>query len=152
MLARLREAVEQKKLANLPEKVPRVTLKPAAQRAWLKTRHRVLLGPLKHTADNARRWLLAALGPALAPTDHVYDASARSRTLVAVLRAPGSLRFDADRVTVTLELNLPPTAHERISAALEALDQRRLQFADGVRQVVFRAAPRATRADLAHNR
>ncbi len=152
LLAELHAAVEEKKLGEMPERVARLTLTPMAQRAWLKTKHRMLLGPLKHTTDNARRWLLSVLGPALAPTDHEYDASARSRTLVAVLQAPGTIRFDEDQVTVTLELNLPPTAHRRIAAALEALDDHRLQFTDGLRHVVFRAAPRATRADLAHNR
>lgn len=151
-VAELRAAVEKKKLSHLPVKVARVQLAPTAQRAWLKTKHRQLLGPLKHTTDNARRWLLAALGDALSPTDQEYDATARSRTLVAVLRAPGTVRFEPERVTVTLTLNLPPTMHQRIATALEALDGRGLRFTDGARHVAFRVAPRTQRADLAHNR
>ena len=151
LLAKQRAAVEKKKLSQVPKKVERAQLTPTAQRAWLKTKNRMLLGPLKHATDNARRWLLAVLGAALSPSDHQYDATARSRTLVAVLCAPGTLRFEPECVTVTLELNLPPTAHQRVAAALEALDARGLRFTDGVRRVAFRAATRTKRADLAHN-
>ena len=61
-------------LRAAPAKVPRVTVEPDAQRAQPKTRHRLLLQPLKLAADNARRWLIGTLGAALAPTDKPYEA------------------------------------------------------------------------------
>ena len=79
------------------------------------------------------------------------------RTLLALLRAPGTVRFGQDRVVVTLELPLPPTAHARLDEALRALDEQGLIFPDArglerpaPRQVVFRLAERATRANLPH--
>ena len=131
-----------------PAKVPRVTIEPEAKRTTLKTRHRLLLQPIKFAAENARRWLLETLGLALAPTDHLYDQEALARTLTALLRAPGSVRFSEDLVTVTLDFPLPPTAHERLAAGLENLDHRSLRFTDGTRRVAFRLAPRPTRASL----
>lgn len=131
-----------------PAKVPKIELDPSAQRATLKTRNRALLQPLKCVAENARRWLLEALGPALAPSDHLYDQETLARTLAALIGAPGWVRFTEKLVTVTLELPLPPTAHARLAAALEGLDQARLRFSDGVRGVVFRLAPRPTRASV----
>src|SRR6266508_6511188 len=116
------------------------------------TKNRALLAPLKNATENARRWLLDALGAALAPTDHEYDDSARTRTLLALLRAPGSVRFGHDQVMVTLKLNLPPTAHRRLTEALKALDTRMLRFTDGKRSVRFRLAPRTLRRDLAATR
>lgn len=152
LMASLHTAVEEKKLREIPEKVPRIGLDPTAQRAWLKTKNRALLAPLKNATENARRWLLDALGAALAPTDHEYDDSARTRTLLALLRAPGSVQFGHDQVMVTLKLNLPPTAHRRLTEALKALDTRMLRFTDGKRSVRFRLAPRTLRRDLAATR
>jgi hypothetical protein len=131
-----------------PAKVPRVTIEPDAKRAILRTRHRLLIQPLKFAADNARRWLLGTLGSALAPTDHDYDQEALPRTLLALLRAPGTVRFDTDLVTVTLDFPLPPTAHRRIATALEKFDHPSLLFTDARRSVVFRLAPRPTRDSL----
>jgi hypothetical protein len=138
----------ERELRAAPAKVPRVTIEPDAQRAQLKTRHRMLLQPLKFATDNARRWLLATLGDALAPSDEPYDQETSARTLLALLRAPGTVRFDDDLVTVTVELPLPPTAHARLGAALDALDARGLRFTDGLRSVRFRLAPRPTRATI----
>ena len=152
LVAGLRVAIEKKKLQQIPKKVPRTALDPSAQRAWLKTKNRALLAPLKNASDNARRWLLEALGSALSPTEHAYDASARTRTLLALLRAPGRVQFDGDRVVVTLTMNLPPTPHQRLSDALVALDTRGLRFTDGRRRVTFRLAPRTLRRDLADAR
>jgi hypothetical protein len=135
-------------LHTTPAKVPRVTIEPDAQRAQLKTRHRLLLQPLKFAADNARRWLLGTLGNALAPSDKLYDLETNARTLLALLRAPGTVRFDDELVTVTIDLPLPPTPHARLSAALVALDAHTLLFADGRRRVRFRLAPRPTRAGI----
>lgn len=135
-------------LRTAPAKVPRVTIEPDAERAQLKTRHRLLLQPLKFAADNARRWLLGTLGTALAPSDKPYDLETTARTLLALLHAPGTVRFEDEEVTVTLELPLPPTPHARLSAALDALDPLVLLFADGRRSVRFRLAPRPTRADI----
>jgi transposase len=135
-------------LRTAPAKVPRVTIEPDAQRAHLKTRHRLLLQPLKFAADNARRWLLGTLGTALAPSDKSYDLETTARTLLALLRAPGMVRFEDELVTVTIELPLPPTPHARLAAALEALDAHALMFTDGRRRVRFRLAPRPTRADI----
>lgn len=131
-----------------PAKVPRITLDPEAKRTTLKTRHRLLLQPIKFAAENARRWLLEALGLALAPTDHLYDQEARARTLHALLNAPGVVHFGEGLVTVTLDLPLPPTAHERLAAGLEKLTRRSLRFTDGTRRVAFRLAPRPSRASL----
>jgi hypothetical protein len=135
-------------LRTTPAKVPRVTIESDAQRAQLKTRHRLLLQPLKFAADNARRWLLGTLGNALAPSDKLYDLETNARTLLALVRAPGKVRFEDEMVTVTIDLPLPPTPHARLAAALAALDSRALLFADGRRQVRFRLAPRPTRADI----
>jgi len=137
-----------RELRDTTAKVPRMTVEPSAQRAQLKTRHRLLLQPLKFAADNARRWLLGTLGTALAPSDKPYDIEATARTLLALLRAPGTVRFEDDQVTVTLELPLPPTPHARLAAALTELDSRAMLFADGRRRVRFRLAPRPTRADI----
>jgi len=135
-------------LRSAPAKVPRVTLEPDAERAQLKVRHRLLLQPFKFAADNARRWLLGTLGTALAPSDKSYDLETTARTLLALLHAPGVVRFEDEVVSVTLELPLPPTPHARLSAALVALDAHNLLFADGRRRVCFRLAPRPTRADI----
>jgi transposase len=138
----------ERELRAAPAKVPRVTIEPDAQRAQLKTRHRLLLQPLKFAADNARRWLLGTLGAALAPSDKPHDLETSARTLLALLRAPGTVRFDDELVTVTLELPLPPTPHARLAASLVALDRHALLFTDGRRRVRFRLAPRPTRADI----
>ncbi len=135
-------------LPTTPTRVPRVTVEPDAKRAQLRTRNRLLLQPLKLAADNARRWLLAMLGSALAPSDKPYDLDATSRTLLALLRAPGTVRFEDALVTVTIELPLPPTPHARLATALAQLDSRGLQFTDRQRRVRFRLAPRPTRADI----
>ena len=137
-----------RELRTAPAKVPRVTIEPDAQRAQLKTRHRLLLQPLKFAADNARRWLLGTLGTALAPSDKPYDLETTARTLLALIRAPGTVRFGDEQVTVTLALPLPPTPHARLAAALVTLDAHALLFADGRRRVRFRLAPRPTRADV----
>ena len=150
--AKVDELGIQAQLRETPAKVPRIAIEPDAQRATLKTRHRILLQPLKYAADNARRWLLGMLDSALAPTDHTYDQDAHARTLFALLRAPGTVRFEKDLVTVTLDFPLPPTAHQRIAEALEKLDHPSLKFTDGRRRVVFRLAPRATRDSLPHRR
>ena len=138
----------EKQLPTTPAKVPRVTIEPDAERAQLRTRNRLLLQPLKLAADNARRWLLATLGSALAPSDKPYDMDATSRTLLALLHAPGTVRFEDELVTVTIELHLPPTPHARLATALAQLDSRGLEFTDGRRRVQFRLAPRPTRADI----
>jgi hypothetical protein len=129
-------------------KVPRMTIEPDAQRAELKTRHRLLLQPLKFASDNARRWLLGALGDALAPSRHPDDLEAAARTLLALVRAPGTVRFDDEFVTVTIELPLPPTPHARLAAALVALDARSMLFTDRRRRVHFRLAQRPSRESL----
>jgi hypothetical protein len=135
-------------LRAAPAKVPRVTIEPDAKRAQLKTRHRMLLQPLKFATDNARRWLLGTLGNALAPSDKPYDQETSARSLLALLRAPGTVRFDDEQVTVTIELPLPPTPYARLRDALVALDVHALRFTDGLRRVRFRLAPRPTRADI----
>jgi hypothetical protein len=135
------------KLRATPTKVPRITLNPGAQRAELKTRNRLLLQPLKFASDNARRWLLGTLGDALAPSHHPDDLGATARTLLALLRAPGTVRFD-ELVTVTIDLPLPPRPHARLAAALEALDTRSMNFTDRQRRVHFRLAPRPCRESL----
>jgi hypothetical protein len=131
-----------------PAKVPRVTIEPDAKRAQLKTRRRMLLQPLKFATDNARRWLLGTLGNSLAPSDAPYDQDTSARTLLALLQAPGTVRFDDDQVTVTIELPLPPAPHARLSDALAALDAHALRFTDARRRLRFRLAPRPTRADV----
>ena len=146
--AEVDERAIRSKLRETPAKVPRNTIEPDAQRATLKTSHRFLLQPLKYAADNARRWLLGMLDSALAPTDQPYDQDALARTLFALLRAPGTVRFDKNLVTVTLDFPLPPTAHQRIAEALEKLDHPSLKFTDGCRRIAFRLAPRATRQSL----
>ncbi len=133
-------------LRTMPVEVPRVAIEPEAKRAVPKTTHRLLLQPLKFATENARRWLLGTLGSALAPTDH-DDEDTLSRTLLALLRAPGTVRFDDDIVRVTLDFPLPPTAHRRIDDALQRLDSM-LQFTDARRRIVFRLAPRPTRDSL----
>jgi hypothetical protein len=138
----------ERQLRTTPTKVPRMTIEPDAERAQLRTRNRLLLQPLKLAADNARRWLLATLGGALAPSDKPYDLDATARTLLALLRAPGTVRFEDELVTVTIELPLPPTPHARLATALAELDARGLRFTDGRRRVQFRLAPRPTRADI----
>jgi hypothetical protein len=138
----------ERELHTTPTKVQRMTIEPDAKRAQLRTRNRLLLQPLKLAADNARRWLLATLGDALAPSDKPYDLDATSRTLLALLRAPGTVRFEDELVTVTIELPLPPTPHARLATALAELDACRLLFTDGRRRLQFRLAPRPTRADI----
>jgi transposase len=138
----------ERELHAAPAKVPRVTIEPDAQRAQLKTRHRLLLQPLKFAADNARRWLLGTLGTALAPSDKSYDLETTARTLLALVRAPGTVRFEDEQVVITLELPLPRTPHARLAAALVALDAHALLFPDGRRRVRFRLAPRPTRTDI----
>jgi hypothetical protein len=138
----------ERELREVPAKVPRVSIEPDAERATLKTKNRLLLQPLKLAADNARRWLLGTLGSALAPSDHPDDQDALCRSLLALLQAPGSVRFEDDRVVVTLELPLPPAPHARLAAAIEALDRQSLRFSDERRRVQFRLAPRPTRASL----
>ncbi len=154
-VAELEEVLIADKLRGTPAKLPRFELEPEARRAWLRTKNRSLLLPLKLAADNARRWLLVTLGAALAPTDNTYDATAMPRTLMALMRAPGTVCFHQERVVVTLELSLPPTAHARLDEALRSLDEQRLIFPDkrGLerptpRHVVFRLAERATRGNL----
>ena len=133
-------------LRTTPAEVPRVAIEPDAKRAVLKATHRLLLQPLKFATDNARRWLLGTLGSALAPTDH-DDEDTLSRTLLALLRAPGTVRFDDDIVHVTLDFPLPPTAHHRIDDALQRLDGT-LQFTDARRRIAFQLASRPTRDAL----
>jgi len=134
----------------LPAKVPRHQIEPRARRAFLATDKRGLLQPLKYAADNARRWLLERLGVALAPSDSVHHATALPRTLEALLRATGSVRFAHDHVAVTIDLQLPPTHHARLDAALRSLDDLRLPFAQDTRPVRFELAPRPCRQTLPH--
>jgi hypothetical protein len=147
MTAEFKEALLSHQMKEVPKKVPRYELEPEAQRAWLKTRNRSLLQPLKYLLANARRWLLIVLGASLAPSDADCDATTVGRTLEALIRAPGSVRFDQRQVVVTLELPLPPQPHKRLACGLEALDSLGLQFNDG-RAVVFRLAPRPTHDSL----
>ena len=127
----MEEALLSIQLKEVPEKVPRCELEPEAQRAWLKTRNRALLQSLKYASANARRWLLGALGSALAPSDGEYDRTAVPRTLEALIKAPGSVRFGRQQVVVTLDLPLPPQPHERLARGLESLDTQGLRFSDG---------------------
>lgn len=136
------------RLRQTPEKVPRVELKPDAERSWLKTVNRELLLPLKQTLDNARRLVLETLGPALSQSDHEWDDGTRSRTLLSVLRAPGAVRFSSSDVEVKLELPLPPQAHARLNAGLERLSEQGLRFTDGRRRLHFQLAARPSRQSL----
>jgi hypothetical protein len=148
LLATFEQAVLKHRLSNTPAKVARFELEPDAQRAWLKTSNRALLQPLKYLLANGRRWLLSALGNTLAPSDASCDSTAVGRTLAALIRAPGTVRFGRTVVTVTLELPLPPQPHERLARGLEELDELGLRFSDGRRPVIFRLAPRPTRDAL----
>jgi hypothetical protein len=148
LVAEFKEALLNHKLSGMAAKVPRVALEPEAQRAWLKTKNRSLLQPLKYLLANGRRWLLSALGTALAPSEAEWDQTAMSRTLVALIHAPGTVRFGREEVEVTLELPLPPIPHARLARGLIDLDRHSLRFVDGQRRVVFRLAPRPTRQDL----
>ena len=96
-------------IASAPEHVPRHTVKAGAERAELDERNRQLLLPLKNATDNARRWRLARLSSGLSPTAHDYDQDTRARTLDALLKAPGEVRFTATQVEVTIDLQLAPT-------------------------------------------
>ncbi len=129
-LNELQQHVVATQIRETPEKVPRMTLKPEAVWAELDVSNRALLLPLKNTTENARRWLLAELGEKLAPSDHAWDQDTRARTLTALVRAPGRMRFGSDLVEVELDLPLPPTPHVRIAEALRALDGQ-LRFEDG---------------------
>jgi len=149
-LAELQLANLQFELRAQPSKVPTIALDPAARRAWLKTRNRGLLQPLKYAADNSRRWLLVQLGRALAPTDHDYDATALPRALDALLQSPGHVRFESNKVVVTIDLQLPPTAHARLDQALSALSGLSMPFQADRRALNFRLAPRPTRQTLPH--
>lgn len=67
--------------------------------------------------------------------------TAVGRTLEALVRAPGTVRFSVDEVVVTLDLTLPPQPHERIARGLEELGSLGLRFSDGSRRVVCRLPP-----------
>ena len=127
--------------------MPRIVLRPEAQRAELDVSNRQLLMPLKNGTENARRWLLGKLGAGLSPSDEGYDQDTRRRTLEALIGAPGAIVFGADRVEVTLELPIAPTPHRRLAAALVGLDDANLCTHDG-RRVQFRLAERPTRGDI----
>lgn len=148
--ADLERAVRVRERDALPIKVARHELEPDAKRAFLATHKRRLLQPLKYAADNARRWLLATLGTALAPSDEAHDATALPRTLDALLRAPGTVRFERNRVVVVIDLQLPPTPHARLDAALRNLKDLRVPFTNDDRYLSFELAPRATRQTLPH--
>ncbi|MCB9658388.1 MAG: hypothetical protein R3B40_21275 [Polyangiales bacterium] len=90
------------------------------------------------------RDLVDRLGDALSSNDREHEASTRARTLMALLQAPGTLRFEKRHVVVTIELPLPPAPHARIAHALESMDELQPRFTDGVRTVRFRLAPRVT--------
>ena len=135
-------------LKKQPKRVPRVQLNPLAQRAELDMRNRQLLLPLKNATENARRWLLSTLAEGLSPSAHEWDQDTRSRTLDALIKAPGAVRFRVHEIEVTIELPLPPMPHARLSAALVALDASNLRASDG-RLLRFRLAPRPTRDDVA---
>ena len=147
-IAEATEGILNHKISGLPVKVPRVEMEPDAKRAWLKTKNRSLLQPLKYVLANGRRWLLSELGRALAPSDHEWDQNAMNRTLESLIRAPGTVCFGTDQVQVTLDLPLPPQPHARLALGLVDLDKCGLLFADGRRRVVFRLAPRPTRQAL----
>jgi transposase len=131
-------------LEETPREVARHEVDPEAKRATLKVRHRQLVLPLKNHLENARRWLVAALGASLSPSSHAWDQDARMRTLTALLRSPGTMRFHKDRIDVELDLPLAPTPHLRMSRGLAGLDELGLRASDG-RAVRFRLAPRPTR-------
>ena len=150
MLAELRLVNCKLELQEQPSKLRKIALDPEARRAWLKTRNRGLLQALKYAADNSRRWLLHKLGRALAPTDHDYDATTLPRTLDALLKSPGHVRFEPEKLVVTFDIQLPPTAHARLDAALSALSGLRMPFHDDHRVLDFRLAPRPTRQTLPH--
>ena len=147
-VAEAKEGILNHRIRGMPAKVPRVELEPEAERAWLKTKNRSLLQPLKYLRANGRRWLLSALGSALAPSDHDWDQTTTARTLEALIRAPGTVRFGTDEVQVTLELPLPPQPHARLAQGLVDLDKYGLLFVDGRRRLMFRLAPRPTRQAL----
>ncbi|MFH0903371.1 MAG: hypothetical protein V2A73_22310 [Pseudomonadota bacterium] len=151
-VAEFKEGLLAHKLSEQPAKVPRIVLEPEAKRAWLKTTNRSLIQPLKYLLANGRRWLLSALGLALAPSDAEWDQSAVNRTLEALIRAPGTVRFGDGEVEVILDLPLPPQPHARLSQGLVGLDAYGLRFTDGQRRVIFRLAPRPTRQDLPSGR
>lgn len=144
VFADIRQKTLRKQLKDIPARVERRAIDPAATRAFLQTRRRELIVPLKYAVDNAIRDLIHHLGPALSTSDSPHDATTRARTLVALLNAPGTLRFDDDHVHVTLEMPLPPTSHRRLAAALVDLDRAGLRFTDGKRRVSFRLAERTT--------
>lgn len=146
----LERELAERELKRTPVEVPRVSVEPTAEKSTLDTTNRALLQPMKLATDNARRWLLAALHDGLTPTDAPYDADAVARTLDAIVRAPGTVRFDDDAVHVTLDLPLPPTAHTRLDSALRGIADRQFRFIDGHRRLVVRLAPRPTRRTLAH--
>ena len=150
MLAELQSMTTKLELREQPSKLPRIALDPDARRAWLKTRNRGLLQALKYAADNSRRWLLLRLGRSLAPTDHDYDATALPRTLDALLKSPGHVRFEPQRLVVTFDIQFPPTAHARLDEALRALSGLRMPLHDDHRVLSFRLAPRPTRQTLPH--
>ena len=100
------------------------------------------------------RWKTLGVGCSRHSAPHSHrqitddDADACSRTLLALLHAPGTLQFEDDTVYVTTDLQLPPTAHARLARALEALDARNLKFTDRLRNVRFRLAERPSREML----
>lgn len=149
VFADLRQKTLRKKLRATPARVERRALEPDAMRAFLHTRRRELVLPMKYAAENAIRELEHHLGAALSTTDADHDATTRTRTMLALLHAPGTIRFAEDEVRVTLELPLPTKSHRRLAAALTDLDSRRMKFADGVRLVRFRLAERPTRHTVA---
>ena len=130
-----------------PARVERRALDPEAERAELTVRNRQLLMPLKNATENARRWLIAELDTALDPSDHPWDQDTRSRTLEALIQAPGRVVFGADKIVVTLDLPLPPMPHRRLAEALRGLDDKQLRSHDE-RRICFRLAPRPTRRDI----
>ena len=137
-------------LKRTPTKVPRIATDPNAEKATLDTSNRRLLQPMKLATEGARRWLLATLHDGLVPTDQTYDADTAARTLTALLRAPGTVRFEDETVHVTLDLPLAPEAHARLDAALRGITDRQFRFSDGRRRLVVGLAPRPTRATLPH--
>lgn len=143
--ADLRRGTFKKLLRDTPARVRRIDLDPTAKRAWLRTTRRELVVPLRYAADNALRDLVDWIGAGLSSTDEAHDATARARTLLALVRAPGTIRFDVNEVLVTLDFPLPKKSHERLAEALSALDERDLRFSDGMRRVRFRLAKRITR-------
>lgn len=145
VVTHLEHAVAKKRLKEIPARVARIELDPNAKRAFLKTRNRALLLPMKYAAENARRWWIDTLASALAPSDAEYDESAVTRTLTALLQAPGTVQIGVHDVCVTLDLQLPPKPHQRLANALVALDRRNLKSPDGARTVRFRLEPRVTR-------